>query len=79
VHRFFVLLVSFSEDLCAQIVHIGSYDNEPASIAILEKFITESGYRNDISEERKHHEIYLSDPRKTAPEETQDRYTASDC
>ena len=61
-------LVSFSEGLCAQIMHIGSYDNEPVSIAILEKFITVSGYKNEISEKRKHHEIYLSDPRKTAPE-----------
>jgi len=63
-----VRLVSFSEGLCAQIMHIGSYDDEPATIAILEKFITESGYTNDISANRKHHEIYLSDPRKTAPE-----------
>ena len=61
-------LVSFSEGLCAQIMHIGSYDDEPASIAVLEKFIFESGYKNDISDKRKHHEIYLSDPRKTAPE-----------
>jgi len=61
-------LVSFSEGLCAHIMHIGSYDDEPVSIAVLEKFIIESGYKNDISDTRKHHEIYLSDPRKAAPE-----------
>ncbi|MDR2696854.1 MAG: GyrI-like domain-containing protein [Holophagales bacterium] len=61
-------LVTFNEGLCAQIMHIGSYDNEPATIGVLEKFIAESEYNNHISESRKHHEIYLSDPRKTAPE-----------
>ncbi len=61
-------LVSYTEGLCAQIMHIGSYDDEPATIGVLERFIVESGYKNDISENRKHHEIYLGDPRKTAPE-----------
>jgi len=61
-------LVSFAEGLCAQIMHIGSYDDEPAAIGVLEQFITDSGYKSDISAERKHHEIYLGDPRKTAPE-----------
>ena len=61
-------LVSFTEGLCAQIMHIGSYDDEPTTIEILEQFIEESEYKNDISENRKHHEIYLGDPRKTAPE-----------
>ncbi len=56
------------EGKCAQIMHIGSYDNEPATIAVLEQFITEQGYKNDISSTRRHHEIYLGDPRKTAPE-----------
>jgi hypothetical protein len=61
-------LASFAEGLCAQIMHIGSYDDEPATIGVLEQFIEESEYDNDISESRKHHEIYLGDPRKTAPE-----------
>ena len=61
-------LVSFTEGLCAQIMHIGSYDDEPSTIKVLDRFITEFGYKNDISENRKHHEIYLGDPRKTAPE-----------
>ena len=59
---------SFTEGLCAQIMHIGSYDDEPATIAILAGFIGEAEYINDISDTRKHHEIYLGDPRKTAPE-----------
>ncbi|MDR0840673.1 MAG: GyrI-like domain-containing protein [Christensenellaceae bacterium] len=61
-------LVKFEEGLCAQILHIGSYDDEPKSTAALEKFIVELGYFTDFSENRHHHEIYLSDPRKTATE-----------
>ncbi len=61
-------LASFKEGLCAQIMHLGSYDNEPATIKIMETFITESGYKSDLAGKRKHHEIYLGDPRKTAPE-----------
>jgi hypothetical protein len=64
----FARLVSFNEGLCAQIMHMGSYDDEPATIEALAGFITETGYKNDISEVRKHHEIYLSDPRKVVPE-----------
>ena len=64
----FAQLVSFDEGLCAQIMHIGSYDDEPTTIEILEHFIIEAGYKNDISDCRKHHEIYLNDPRKVAPE-----------
>ena len=60
--------VSFTEGLCAQIMHTGSYDDEPGTIEVLERFITDAGYRNDISDNRRHHEIYLNDPRKTAPE-----------
>jgi hypothetical protein len=65
---------SFSEGLCAQILHIGSYDNEPATINALEKFVIESGYVFDVDDDfvtclsRRHHEIYLSDPRKVAAE-----------
>jgi hypothetical protein len=61
-------LLKFTEGLCAQIMHIGAYDDEPATIAVLEKFIAESGYLPDFTGTRRHHEIYLSDPRKTAPE-----------
>jgi hypothetical protein len=58
----------FTEGLCAQAMHIGPYDDESKTIEPLERFISESGFRNDISERRRHHEIYLSDPRKTVPE-----------
>ena len=56
------------EGLCVQLMHVGSYDSEPASILRLHAFAEESGYALDYSEQRRHHEIYLSDPRKTAPE-----------
>ncbi|MDR1149576.1 MAG: GyrI-like domain-containing protein [Spirochaetaceae bacterium] len=61
-------LQKFTEGLCAQILHIGSYDDEPGSTAVLEQFIADSGYSADFTNKRRHHEIYLSDPRKTAPE-----------
>jgi hypothetical protein len=60
-------LWTFTEGLCAQIMHIGSYDTESATIKTLTAFIHESGCKTDMSD-RRHHEIYLSDPRKTAPE-----------
>lgn len=56
------------EGLCAQIMHIGPYDDEPATVAKLEEHIEEEGYKTLMSELRQHHEIYLSDPRKAAPE-----------
>ena len=46
-------------------MHIGAYDNEPATIALMDNFAEENGYITDITESRFHHEIYLSDPRKT--------------
>ena len=61
-------LESFTEGLCAQVMHVGPYDDEPATIALLYQFIADSGYQADISETRRHHEIYLGDPRKIAPE-----------
>lgn len=57
-----------SEGLCVQCMHIGAYDDEPATIAVMDQFIREQGYENDFSETRMHHEIYLSDPRRAAPE-----------
>lgn len=61
-------LITFEEGLCAQIMHLGPYDDEPATIAKLNAFINESGHKPDFSDTRRHHEIYLGDPRKTAPE-----------
>lgn len=60
--------VKYTEGLCAQVMHIGSYDDEPATIEKLEQFITEAGYVTDMSDTRRHHEIYLGDPRKIAPQ-----------
>lgn len=57
--------LTVDEGLCVQIMHVGSYDDEPKTIEIMESFLQENGYINDISVNRLHHEIYLSDPRKT--------------
>ena len=61
-------LETWEEGLCCQIMHIGPYDNEPATIEVLEEYIQASGYITDISDQRWHHEIYLGDPRRTKPE-----------
>jgi hypothetical protein len=61
-------LQKFTEGLCAQILHVGSYNDEPKSTAVLEQFIAASGYIADFTNKRRHHEIYLSASRKTAPE-----------
>ena len=60
--------MTIDEGLCIQIMHLGSYDNEPETVAVMDAFLEETGYVNDFSETRLHHEIYLSDPRRTAPE-----------
>lgn len=60
--------LTIEEGLCVQIMHHGSYDDEPASVDLMHKFIQENGYELDFTESRLHHEIYLSDPRKTLPE-----------
>lgn len=49
-------------------MHIGSYDDEPATVELMDKFLAENGYENDFSDTRLHHEIYLSDARRVAPE-----------
>ena len=56
--------ITIEEGLCAQIMHVGPFDEEPKSIAIMDRFLEKSGYINDMSAERLHHEIYLSDARK---------------
>jgi hypothetical protein len=63
-----VEFLEIEEGLCVQCMHSGSYDDEPATVAAMDKFIAENGYENDISDMRRHHEIYLSDARKVAPE-----------
>lgn len=59
---------TIDEGLCVQIMHVGPYDDEPASVALMNAFIAENGCVDDFTDARRHHEIYLSDPRKTAPE-----------
>lgn len=56
------------EGLCVQCMHIGPYDDEPATIIEMERYARENGYQIDITDERRHHEIYLGDPRKGSPE-----------
>ena len=60
-------MITVDEGLCVQIMHIGSYDSEPETVAAMDAFIEANGYENDIGV-RRHHEIYISDPNKTAPE-----------
>ena len=60
--------LTIDEGLCVQIMHIGAYDNEPETVAVMDAFLEENGYVNDFSGTRLHHEIYLSDPRRTASE-----------
>ena len=60
--------LTIDEGLCVQIMHQGSFDSEPATIALMEDYLKDQGYENDINEQRLHHEIYMSDARKVAPE-----------
>ncbi len=59
--------MTIDEGLCVQMMHIGPYDDEPETVAIMDAFLAENGYTNDISDSRRHHEIYLSDARKVEP------------
>ena len=59
--------LTVDEGLCVQVMHTGSYDDEPATVKRMDEFIHANGYENDLSGTRLHHEIYLSDPRKTVP------------
>ena len=60
--------LTVEEGLCVQIMHNGPFDDEPATVAIMDDYIKQNGYVNDINEKRLHHEIYMSDARKVAPE-----------
>jgi hypothetical protein len=57
--------LTVEEGLSVQIMHVGAFDDEPASVEKMDAYIKENGYVNDFQENRLHHEIYLSDPRKT--------------
>lgn len=63
-----VKFFTYHEGLCVQCMHIGPYDDEPATVARMEDFLRENGYETDITDTRYHHEIYLSDARKVPPE-----------
>ena len=60
--------LTYEEGLCVQCMHLGSYDNEPATVQLMNDFAESQGYQIAIDDVRRHHEIYLSDPRRTAPE-----------
>ncbi len=55
---------TYDEGVCVQCMHIGSYDDEPKTVALMHEYIKANGYELDITDKRLHHEIYLSDPRK---------------
>lgn len=58
----------YEEGMCVQCMHVGAYDDEPATIALMDAFMKENGCALDITDARRHHEIYLSDARKVPPE-----------
>ena len=59
-----VEFLTYAEGTCVQCMHIGSYDDEPATVDLMHEYMSANGYELDITTERLHHEIYLSDPRK---------------
>lgn len=59
--------LTVDEGLCVQIMHMGPFDEEPATVAVMDEYLHENGYINDMSDIRLHHEIYLSDTRKVQP------------
>ena len=63
-----VEFLTVDEGLCVQIMHVGSFDDEPVSVALMDTYLEQNGYVNDMNTERLHHEIYMSDARKVPPE-----------
>lgn len=63
-----VEFLTVEEGLCVQCMHIGAYDDEPVTVALMHEYMDRQGYMSDITDRRKHHEIYLSDARRVAPE-----------
>jgi hypothetical protein len=60
--------LTIDEGLCVQIMHLGAFDDEPKTVDLMDRYLQENGFVNDFSEKRLHHEIYMSDARKVAPE-----------
>jgi hypothetical protein len=63
-----VEFLTVNEGLCVQIMHLGPFDAEPKTVARMEEFLRAEGYRSDFSDQRRHHEIYLSDVRRVTPD-----------
>lgn len=63
-----VEFLTVEEGLCVQCMHVGPFDDEPATVEIMDRFIQENGYMKDFSDNRMHHEIYLSDARRVPAE-----------
>lgn len=59
---------TYEEGLCVQCMHIGPYDDEPKTVEVMHEYMNKEGYELDITNERFHHEVYISDVRKTVPE-----------
>lgn len=60
--------LTINEGLCVQIMHTGPFDDEEATVALMDKYLDEHGYVNDMNDIRLHHEIYMSDARKVSPD-----------
>ena len=60
--------MTIDEGQCVQIMHLGPFDDEPATVALMDEYLAENRYVNNITGTRLHHEIYMSDARKAAPE-----------
>ena len=60
--------LTIDEGACVQIMHLGAFDDEPATVALMDEYLAANGYENDFSDTRLHHEIYLTGARKAAPE-----------
>ena len=60
--------LTVDEGLCVQIMHQGPFDDEPETVALMDEYLEKNGYVNDFTDKRLHHEIYMSDARKVAPQ-----------
>lgn len=60
--------LTVEEGLCVQCMHVGSYDDEPVTVAAMDEYLAAQGYQKDFTNGRLHHEIYLSDARRVPPE-----------
>ncbi len=70
--------LTIDEGLCVQVMHLGSFDDEPATVALMDVYLEQNGYVNDMNKDRLHHEIYMSDARKVAPEKWKNRHKTPD-